>query len=347
MLVIAGRIRVKPARREDAVRLALDVARETVQEPGCRSYRFYGDLEDPALFFIFEEWDGPDALATAIAVAFPRSPMHLAYMGHDLQCASRGRFTLGLGTQVRAHVEKRYGAVWSRPIARMREMVAAIRAIWRCWNEKERLDFRGEFYRHTLMTPLFMPDPSPWGPPPIMLAGVGAAMTRMVGEVADGLFVHPFHSPEFLRATTLPALAEGWTRSGRRREDFTINCQALVVTGFSQEAARAAEQATRLQLAFYASTPQYRCVLDAHGWGAVQDECHRLAKAGRWLEMGALVDDRMLDTFAIRCAPREVPARIAARLGGLADRVSLVCHANPQHTHPEPWRDVLAACRRA
>jgi probable F420-dependent oxidoreductase len=146
------------------------------------------------------------ALATAIAVAPPRSPMQLAYMAHDLQLASRGRFTLGLGTQIRAHIEKRYGAVWGRPIARMREMVHALRAIWRCWNEGARLDFRGEFYRHTLMTPLFMPPASAWGPPPIMLAGVGAAMTRMVGEVADGLFVHPMNSREFVRATTLPAL---------------------------------------------------------------------------------------------------------------------------------------------
>jgi probable F420-dependent oxidoreductase len=287
------------------------------------------------------------ALATAIAVAFPRSPMHLAHMGHDLQCASRGRFTLGLGTQVRAHIEKRYGALWSRPIARMREMVAAIRAIWRCWNEKERLDFRGEFYRHTLMTPIFMPEPSPWGPPPIMLAGVGAAMTRMVGEVADGLFVHPFNSPAFLRATTLPALAEGFTRGGRARDGFTINCQTLVVTGFSDEEMQQAEQATRLQLGFYASTPQYRCVLDAHGWGAAQDELNRLSKAGRWLEMGALIDDQMLDAFAVRCEPCELPGRLAARLGGVVDRVSLMCHANPQQKHPEAWRDVLAACRRA
>jgi len=286
-------------------------------------------------------------LATAIAVALPRSPMQLAHMAHDLQLASRGRFTLGLGTQIRAHVEKRYGALWARPIARMREMVHALRAIWRCWNEGERLDFRGEFYRHTLMTPLFTPPASAWGPPRIMLAGVGTAMTRMVGEVADGLFVHPMNSPEFVRATTLPALQEGFAKGGRTRTAFTVNCQTLVVTGFSEEEIRDAESATRMQLAFYASTPQYRCGLDVHGWGAVQEELNRLSKAGRWLEMGGLIDDPMLDAFAVRCAPNELAGRLAARWSGVADRVSILCHANPQQRHPNEWREVLAACRRA
>jgi probable F420-dependent oxidoreductase len=286
-------------------------------------------------------------LATAIAVAPPRSPMQLAHMAHDLQLAARGRFTLGLGTQIRTHIEKRYGAVWSRPIARMREMVAALRAIWRCWNEDAPLDFRGEFFRHTLMPPLFKPPRSAWGPPRILLAGVGPTMTRMVGAVADGLFVHPFNSPEFVRATTLPALAEGFAQGGRTREQFTISCQTLIVTGFSEEGMRAAAAATRLQLAFYASTPQYRCVLDVHGWGAAQEELRILSKAGRWLEMGALIDDHMLETFAVRCEPAELPARLAARWGGVADRVSLLCHAAPQTTHPEAWRDVLTAIRTA
>jgi probable F420-dependent oxidoreductase len=286
-------------------------------------------------------------LATAIAVAFPRSPTHLAHMAHDLQLASQGRFVLGLGTQIRTHVEKRYGATWSRPVARMREMVAAVRAVWRCWNEGERLDFRGDFYRLTLMTPMFSPQRSPWGPPPVFLAGVGAAMTRMVGEVADGLFVHPLNSPEFLRAVTLPALEQGLAKSGRRRAALAINCQTLVVTGFTEEEFREAEQATRLQLAFYGSTPQYRCVLDAHGWGAAQEELRALSKAGRWLEMGALIDDRMLDAFTVRCEPRALPARLAARLGGLVERASLMCHANPHERHPEQWAEVVAACRLA
>jgi len=165
-------------------------------------------------------------LATAIAIAFPRSPMQLANVGHDLQVHSKGRFILGLGSQVRTHIEKRFSATWTKPVARMREMVLALRAIWRCWNENEKLDFRGEFYRHTLMTPFFNPGPSPYGPPRVFLAGVGRPMTAVAGEVADGLFVHPLNSPEFLRGTTLPALDAGFARAGRTRDGFTIACQA-------------------------------------------------------------------------------------------------------------------------
>jgi probable F420-dependent oxidoreductase len=339
--------------RLDAPLLATELARVPAEARGLETlgydatFTFEGP-HDPFLpLLLAAEHTERLGLATAIAVAPPRSPMQLAHVAHDLQLASRGRFTLGLGTQIRAHVEKRYGAVWTKPIARMREMVLALRAIWRCWNEGERLDFRGEFYRHTLMTPVFKPPRSEWGPPAIMLAGVGAAMTRMVGEVADGLFVHPLNSPEFVRTTTLPALEAGFAAGGRRRDAFTVNCQTLVVSGFSDEEIREAETATRLQLAFYMSTPQYRCVLETHGWGAVQEELNRLSKTGRWLEMGALVDDRMLDTFAVRCSPGELPGRLAARWRGLADRVSLLCHANPQVRHPAEWGEVLAACRRA
>src|SRR5262245_2478701 len=173
-------------------------------------------------------------LATAIAIAFPRSPMQLANVGHDLQVYSRGRFILGLGSQIKPHIEKRFSATWTRPVARMRELVLALRAIWRAWHENERLDFRGEFYRHTLMTPFFNPGPSPYGPPRVFLAGVGRPMVRVAGEVADGLFVHPLNSPEFIRGTTLPALAEGFARGGRTRTAFEIACQALVITGFTE-----------------------------------------------------------------------------------------------------------------
>jgi probable F420-dependent oxidoreductase len=284
-------------------------------------------------------------LATAIAIAFPRSPMQLANVAHDLQVFSGGRFTLGLGSQIKPHIEKRFSAVWSKPIARMREMVLALRAIWRCWNEGAPLDFRGEFYRHTLMTPIFKPPPSPHGPPRVFLAGVGEPMTRMVGEVADGLFVHPLHSPAFLRETTLPALEAGFARGGRTRAAFTVNVQALVVTAFTEEAFREAQEATRMQIAFYGSTPQYRAVLDTHGWGDVQEALRALSKQGRWLEMGALVSDEMLDAFCVRCAPHEVPGRLAARYAGLADRVSIMCHANPHRTHPGEWAEVIRACR--
>lgn len=284
-------------------------------------------------------------IATAIAIAFPRSPMQLANVGHDLQTLSQGRFILGLGSQIRVHVERRFGATWSKPVARMREMVHALRAIWRCWNEDAPLDFRGEFYTHTLMTPIFKPPPSRWGPPRVFLAGVGTAMTRMVGEVADGLFVHPLNSPAFLRAVTLPAIAEGAARAGRSADAVEMACQALVVTGFTEEVMREAAEATRMQIAFYASTPQYRCVLDVHGWGELQPELRTLSKQGRWLEMGGLVSDEMLRTFAVWAEPDAVPNALAERYRGIADRIAITCHAQPHRTHAERWREVVAACR--
>jgi probable F420-dependent oxidoreductase len=285
-------------------------------------------------------------LATAIAIALPRSPMQLANVGHDLQVYSKGRFILGLGSQIKPHIEKRFGATWTKPVSRMRELVLAIKAIWRCWNENEKLDFRGEFYRHTLMTPFFSPGPSPFGPPRIFLAGVGAPMTAAAGAVADGLFVHPLNSPEFIRGTTLPALQKGFSRSGQRREQFEIACQALLITGFTEEEYRQAEVSTRMQIAFYGSTPAYRVVLEAHGWGELQDELNRLSKQGRWMEMGALIDDRMLDAFTVRCEPKDVAARLRARYGGLVDRISIICHSQPHRADPDSWRGVIAACKQ-
>ncbi len=280
-------------------------------------------------------------LATAIAVAFPRSPMHLANIGHDLQVFSKGRFILGLGSQVRAHIERRFSAVWDRPLARMRELVQAVRAIWRCWNEGERLDFRGRFYQHTLMAPFFNPGPSPYGPPPIYLAGVGRGMTRVAGEVADGLFVHPLHSTDFLRNVTVPVVTDALERRGVARSSFTIAAQVLVVTGYDEEELNQADVATRLQLAFYCSTPAYRVVLDQHGWGDLQEELRALSKQGRWVEMGALIDDTMMEAFTVRCQPDELPRRLAERYAGLVDRLQLVCHANPHQRHPERWGEVI------
>ncbi len=286
-------------------------------------------------------------LATAIAVAFPRSPMHLANIGHDLQVYSGGRFILGLGSQIKAHIEKRFSSVWDRPVARMRELVEATRAIWRCWNEDEVLDFRGDFYQHTLMTPFFNPGRSPFGPPRIVLAGVGKAMTRVAGEVGDGIFVHPLNSPDFIRRVTLPALEQGWARAGRGREGFEIVCQALVITGYTEEEMNYAETATRMQLAFYCSTPAYRVVLDQHGWGGLQEELRRLSKEGRWMDMTGLIDDAMLETFTVRCEPQQVARRLAERYGALADRVQLICHSNPQRAHAEAWAGVIAELRAA
>ncbi|MFN8545285.1 MAG: TIGR03617 family F420-dependent LLM class oxidoreductase [Candidatus Binatia bacterium] len=284
-------------------------------------------------------------LATAVALAFPRSPMNLAYLGHDLQIQSQGRFILGLGSQIRTHVEKRYGAAWSHPVARMRELVLAVRAIWRCWNEGERLDFRGRFYTHTLMTPIFDPGPSPWGPPRIFLAGVQPRMTEAAGEVADGLLVHPFHSRRFLDEGLLPLVERGLATAGRGRDRFEVACQVMLATGTTPEEVAENATAVRGQLAFYGSTPAYRPVLEAHGWGPLQEELHALSKQGRWVEMGECITDEMLDTFAVRGTLEELPARLRARYEGRVDRLALVSYAGLERTAREPWMAMLAALR--
>jgi probable F420-dependent oxidoreductase len=273
-------------------------------------------------------------LATAIAVAFARSPMLLANLGYDLQLISRGRFVLGLGSQIRPHVEKRFSMPWSRPAARMRELVQAIRAIWGHWHEHKPLGFRGEFYTHTLMTPFFDPGENPYGLPPIFVAGVGPRMTEVAGEVADGFFVHPFHTPEFLRATTLPALERGLARAGRRREDFAISCQVIVASGETPQELEASKAAARAQISFYGSTPAYRPVLECHGLGELQTELNRLSKRGGWEAMASLVDDALLERIAVVGAPDEIGPRLRERCAGYADRVSLVSPAAPD---PEKW----------
>lgn len=282
-------------------------------------------------------------LATAIAVAFARTPMLLANLGHDLQDLSRGRFVLGLGSQIRAHVEKRFGMPWSRPAARMREMVLAVRAIWRCWNEREPLDFRGEFYRHTLMTPFFDPGPNPFGAPPIFVAGVGPGMTEVAGEVADGFFVHPFHTAESVRELTLPSLERGLVRAGRKREQLEIAFQVMVASGPSPAETEEARASTRSQLAFYASTPAYRGVLESRGWGELQPELNRLSKRGRWDEMTARISDEVLEAVAV-CAPwDDLPGALRARYAGLAHRITLVA---PYARDPEPWAELARALRQ-
>jgi len=285
-------------------------------------------------------------LATAIALAFPRSPMNLAYLGHDLQVQSKGRFILGLGSQIKTHVEKRYSAVWSHPAARMRELVLAVRAIWTCWNEGARLDFRGRFYTHTLMTPIFEPGPSPYGPPRIFLAGVQPRMTEVAGEVADGLLVHPLNSRRFLEASLLPAIGRGLAKSGRARADFAVSCQVIVATGTTADEVAQSRQLARQQLAFYGSTLAYRPVLEAHGWGALQEELHALSKRGEWVAMGERITDEMLDTFAISGLPEELPAKLHARYGGLVERLALISYAGVEGADRARWSTVLQQIRK-
>ncbi len=265
-------------------------------------------------------------LMTSVAIAFARNPMNIAYLGNDLQLLSRGRFILGLGTQIRAHIERRFDMPWSRPAARLREAVQAIRAIWDSWEDGSRLDFRGEFYSHTLMTPTFSPGPNPHGRPPIFLAGVGPLMTGVAAEVGDGYFLHPFHSLKSFETLTRPALARGLERAGRRREDLVVAAQIITATGRDEESLQRAIASARGQIAFYASTPAYRPVLAAHGWQDLQPTLQAMSREGKWVDMAALIDDEKLDTFAAVGSVEEVARKIAARCAGEVERVSPVLY---------------------
>lgn len=257
-------------------------------------------------------------LATAIALALPRTPMDLAYLAWDLQALSGGRFALGLGSQVRAHVERRYGAAWERPAARMREQVLALRAIFDSWEQGTPLDFAGEFWTHTLMPPNFRPAPQPHGRPPVLLAAVRERMLEVAGEVADGVLGHALQTAEGLRAITLPALERGLERGGRRREDLELTAAVFVATSDAEW------EGVRRRVAFYGSTPGYRQVFDLHGLGGLHEALHALSRSGGWDAMPALVDDDVLALFAVRGDdPATVADAVRARVGGIADRVAL------------------------
>ncbi|WP_435770530.1 TIGR03617 family F420-dependent LLM class oxidoreductase [Nocardioides sp. SYSU DS0651] len=260
-------------------------------------------------------------LMTNVAIAMPRSPMHLAHTAWDLQLMSGGRFRLGLGSQIRPHIEKRYGARWSPPAARMREVVLAVKAILASWQDGTRLEFRGEHTTHTLMPPTFVPGPNPHGSPPVLLGALGPVMTRTAAEVADGLLVMPFHSHRHFRERTLPAVAEGLQRSGRSRRDFRVLPQAIVAMGRTEEEMAAATAGVRGLLAFYGSTPAYRPVLDVEGWGQLQPELNRLSKEGDLAAMFGLVSDELMATVAVVGTPEECAAEIRKRFADEADRV--------------------------
>jgi probable F420-dependent oxidoreductase len=275
-------------------------------------------------------------IGTAIAIAFGRSPLTLASSAFDMARYSGGRFVLGLGSQVKPHIERRFSMPWSHPAPRMRELILAVRAIWDCWQNGTKLDFRGDFYTHTLMTPFFSPPPHEWGPPPVYLAGVGQRMTEVAGEVADGFFVHPFTTERYLRSVTVPALERGRARAGKAGLDDFVLCGPVFVCAGRDEAEKAeAVAGTKRQIAFYGSTPAYRGVLDMHGWGDLQPELTRLSKAGRWAEMGDLIDDEMLRTFAAVGDPQEVAKGLHDRCDGLLQRITL-------YTTYEASEDLLA-----
>lgn len=283
-------------------------------------------------------------IGTNIAVAFARNPMTLAQSAHDLQRMSEGRFILGLGSQIKPHITKRFSMEWSRPAARMREMIQALRAIWATWDDGAELAFRGEFYTHTLMTPFFTPPASPHGPPKVYLAAVGPLMTQVAGEVADGLLAHGFTTPEYLRDVTLPALSEGADRGARSVDDLAIALPAFVVTGVDEESTAKAADAVRGQIAFYGSTPAYKGVLDHHGWGDLQGELNTLSRQKRWSDMGALIDDDVLEAFAVVADPDDVAPRLLDRFGGTVDRLSLY---TPYAAPAEVWSQVRTTLQAA
>jgi probable F420-dependent oxidoreductase len=277
-------------------------------------------------------------LGTGIAVGLSRSPLHLAHAAHDLQRFSQGRFILGVGSQVRGHIEKRFSATWSQPTERMRDLIGAVRAIWRSWDNGEPLCYEGPFYRHTLMTPFFSPPPNPYGPPPIYLAASGPEMTAVGGEVADGLMLHALTSPATMAEITLPALQRGLDAAGRSRADVELYAPVFVITGDTDEELEVADRAVRLQIAFYASTPAYRQVLAFHGRPELPGELNALSKQGRWKGMGSLIDDEILEQFSVTGKPEEIGPAILARFGRELDRVALYA---PYRHDPEPWERVL------
>jgi probable F420-dependent oxidoreductase len=281
-------------------------------------------------------------LTTAIAIAFARNPMTLASIGYDLQLLSNGRCNLGLGTQIKPHIEKRYSMPWSSPAARLREMVLAIRAIWATWQDRAPLDFRGEFYTHTLMTPFFDPGPNPHGTPRIFLAGVGPRMTEVAGEVADGFIVHPFATEQSLRTITIPALERGLARAGRTLADLEVAFPLMMAVGDTEEELVRARGALRTQLGFYGSTPAYKVVLDVHGWGDLQPELNRLTKEGGWNRMPDLITDDIVDAFVVSGTPDEIAPRVLARYGDVVQRVSVNA---PQQAGDDRWARVLAGFR--
>lgn len=260
-------------------------------------------------------------LYTNAAIALPRNPIQLAHQAWDLQALGDGRFALGLASQIRTQIEKRYGAEFHPPLGRMRELVAALRAIFDSWQHGTRLDFRGDHYHHTLMPPLFNPGPLESGPPPIWLGGLGPKMVEMAATVADGLLVMPFCTERFLTERTLVAVQRGLDASDRDRSDFSLVCESIVAVGRDESEMASATEGVRFLLSFYGSTPAYRPVLDLHGWGEVQTELNTLSKAGRWDLMPALIDDEMLHTLAVVGAPHDVADQLVARFDGVADRL--------------------------
>ena len=261
-------------------------------------------------------------LATSIAVAFARSPMNLANLGHDLNAYSQGRFTLGLGSQIKPHITKRFSMQWGAPAAQMRELILAMRAIWSNWYYSEPLEFVGEYYRHTLMTPAFTPQDTEFGAPRVVLAAVGPKMTEVAGEVADGMIIHPFSTLPYIESVTMPAIERGIEKSGRSRADFELSYSCFVITGRDEAEYAKSKQEAQQRVAFYGSTPAYKGVLESIGVGELQSELNAMSKQGRWVDMGALITDDILQEFGVMGEPETIAGQMIERYGSFVDRTS-------------------------
>ena len=255
---------------------------------------------------------------TAIAVSFARNPANLAYTAWDLAAQSGGRFMLGLGTQVKAHIERRFGMPWPESVVgKLREQISATRAFWNTWQKNEKLDFRGEYYKLTLMSPFFNPGPIEHPDIPIYIAGVNSGLARLAGETCQGFHAHPFHSLRYLGEVILPAIEQGAAKTGRSRSDVRVSVTAFATTSPEEETF------ARAQISFYASTPSYRPVMALHGWGEVAEQLSALAARGQWGEMFSLITDEMLHTFCLVTDPASLPGELTRRYAGIADRLSL------------------------
>ena len=277
-------------------------------------------------------------LGTSVAIAFSRSPMEVAQTAWDLQDLSEGRFILGLGTQVKAHIERRFSMPWGKPASRLREYIQALRAIWGSFQNEDSLEFEGEFYQHTLMTPFFNPGPIDTPEIPIYIAGVNTRLAELAGELCDGFHVHPFHSPEYVRQVIQPAIADGAHGEGRDPGDVELATSAFVITGDEER------EEIRQQISFYASTPTYRTVLEVHGWEEVGDQLGTLARDKQWREMPRLITDEMLSAFAVEATPDEVGPALKERYEGLIDRVALYIPFVPGEKD-EFWQTVARSVR--
>jgi probable F420-dependent oxidoreductase len=283
-------------------------------------------------------------VGTAIAVSFARSPANIAYMAWDLAAQSNGRFILGLGTQVKAHIERRFGQPWPESVTgKLREQIQVIRAFWDCWQNGTKLNYRGEYYKITLMSPFFNPGPLPnplsqgegiLGPIPIYIAGVNTGLAKLAGEICDGFHVHPFHSVKYLRELILPAIEEGTKKERRKREEVAVSVTAFVATT-SEEMNFA-----RAQIAFYASTPSYRPVIALHGWSDIAEKLSAHAARGEWTEMPMLITDEMLNEFCLMADRNGLADGLKKRYDGIADRLSIYTPFVPGEKD-KWWRNLI------